>query len=143
MPSAVAERKEIEANARADEAKREAAKAMRNAGGPSLPAPLALPPVAELPNPVVLAHRYDYHLSEDSNVIATVENSGAAGNVRVIVDVYKDPACTQLINSFFSVIFFLGKGQQQEVVIRLDGLREGFFGVYCQTKAFVPLLLDE
>jgi hypothetical protein len=88
----------------------------------------------ERPKPVVLMHRYDYHLLDDSNHIVTVQNVGGAGKVRVTSRLYRDKAETKFIRSF-SRVAHLEKGQQQEVVIRLYGVKEGLSGVYARASA--------
>jgi hypothetical protein len=90
--------------------------------------------VPERPNPVVLVHRYDYRMFEDSNHLVTVKNVGGAGRVRVTSHVYRDQAATRLINTFSQVVYLV-KGQQQEVTIRLYGVKEGASGVYVRASA--------
>jgi hypothetical protein len=90
--------------------------------------------VPEPPKPVVLGHRYDYKMFEDSSHLVTVKNVGGAGKVRVTLKVYRDKAETRLVGTFSRVVH-LDKGEQREVVVQMSGVKEGLSGVYVRPSA--------
>jgi hypothetical protein len=88
----------------------------------------------EPPKPVVLVHRYDYKMFEDSLHIITVKNVGGAGKIKVTSRVYRDQAETRLVGTFSRVVH-LDKGEQREVVVPMTGVKEGLSGVYVRPSA--------